>query len=262
MTVKTRLFLVLFFLGFAGVVAVLLIDLSALISLIPFPPGSEVPVITPAIKVLGLIQPGVLVAVAVLIGVSLAPKVGLTAPASESLATGRPMLPDLKPQLLPGLLGGVAGGLLILLTAALFKPLLTTETIERISKFGAVLPIPTRLLYGGITEEVLVRWGLMTLFVWIGWRVFQKRLAKPTSICFVAAIFVSSFVFGLGHLPVASLVLPQITAAVVFYVIVANSIFGLIAGYLYWKRGLEAAMIAHMLCHVVLATASRVGAYF
>ena len=172
------------------------------------------------------------------------------------------MLPDLKPQLLPGLLGGVAGGLSILLTAALFKPLLTTETIERISKFGTVLPIPTRLLYGGITEEVLMRWGLMTLFVWIGWRVFQKRLAKPTSICFVAAILVSSFVFGLGHLPVASLVLPQITAAVVFYVIVANSVFGLIAGYLYWKRGLESAMIAHMLCHVVLATASRVGAYF
>ena len=94
---------------------------------------------TPALKVLSLIQPGVLVAGAVLIGVALAPKVGLTAPASESLAAGRSMLRDLKPQLLPGLLGGVAGGLSILLTAALFKPLLTTETIERISKFGTVL---------------------------------------------------------------------------------------------------------------------------
>ena len=44
--------------------------------------------------------------------------------------------------------------------------------------------------------------------------------------------------------------------------IVANSIFGLIAGYLYWKRGLESAMFAHMVAHVLLLTASYYGAYF
>jgi membrane protease YdiL (CAAX protease family) len=45
-------------------------------------------------------------------------------------------------------------------------------------------------------------------------------------------------------------------------VIVANSLFGLIAGYLYWKRGLESAMLAHMLAHVLLLTASRFGTYY
>jgi membrane protease YdiL (CAAX protease family) len=102
----------------------------------------------------------------------------------------------------------------------------------------------------------------MTLLVWIIWRLFQKRLAKPTSVCFVVAILVTSLVFGLGHLPIAFVVLPQITLAVVLFVILANSAFGIVAGYLYWKRGLEAAMIAHLLCHVVLAIASRAGAYF
>jgi len=256
---KKRLFLILFCLGFAGVLSVLLIDLSALAALIP---AANAPSITPAIKILSLIQPTVLVGVAVLIGIALAPKVGLSAPAAEALAAGEQALPALKPQLVPGVLGGVIGALAILLTHAVFKPLLTTETVERISRFGAALPIPTRLLYGGLTEEVLIRWCVMTLLVWIIWRLFQKRRAKPTSVCFVVAILVTSILFGLGHLPIAVVVLPQITLAVVLFVIIANSAFGIVAGYLYWKRGLESAMIAHVLCHVGLAIASRAGAYF
>ncbi len=256
---KKRLFLILFSLGFAGVLSVLLIDLSALASFIP---GADVRPITPAVKILSLIQPTVLVGIAVLIGVALAPKVDLSAPAAESLAAGKPVLPALKPQLIPGVLGGVTGALSILLTHAVCKPLLTTETIERITKLGTLLPMPTRLLYGGLTEEVLIRWGVMTLLVWIAWRLFQKRLAKPTSSCFVIVILISSIVFGLGHLPIAFVVLPQLTLAVVFFVIVANSAFGVVAGYLYWKHGLEAAMIAHVLCHIGLALASRAGAYF
>ena len=256
---KRRLFLILFLLGFAGVLSILLIDLSALAALIP---AADPPPITPAIKILSLIQPAVLVGVAVLIGVALAPKIGLSAPAAEALAAGEQVLPALRPQLIPGVLGGVIGALAILVTHAVFKPLLTAETVERISRFGSLLPIPTRLLYGGLTEEVLIRWGLMTLLVWIVWRLFQKRLDKPTSVCFVVAILVSSILFGLGHIPIASVVLPQITLVVVLFVIIANSAFGVVAGYLYWKYGLESAMIAHVLCHVVLAVASRVGAYF
>jgi membrane protease YdiL (CAAX protease family) len=256
---KNRLFLILFCLGFLGVLSILLIDLSAVAALIP---AADVPRITPAIKILSLIQPTVLVGVAVLIGIVFAPKVGLSAPASEAFAAGEQVWPVLKSQILPGVVGGVIGGLAILLTHAVFKPLLTTETVGRITRFGSLLPIPMRLLYGGLTEEVLIRWGVMTLLVWITWRLFQKRLAKPTSVCFVVAILVTAIVFGLGHLPVAAVLLPKITLAVVLFVIIANSAFGIVAGYLYWKRGLESAMIAHVLCHVVLAAASRVGAYF
>lgn len=262
MRVKTRLFLILFLAGFAGVLSFLLLDLSAVVALFPAPPGSKPPTITPAIKALSLIQPTVLLAVAVLIGVALAPGVGLSAPVAQAIAAGEEPVPALKRQLMPGVIGAVVGAVSILLTAAVSKSFLTTETIERISSFTRLLPLPTRFLYGGITEELLLRWGLMTLLVWIGWRVFQKALAKPTSTWFVVAILVSAFVFGLGHLPAALLLLGETTIAVVLFVIVANSAFGIVAGYLYWKYGLESAMIAHVLCHVLLATASYAGAYF
>jgi len=259
---KTRLFLILFLAGFAGVVSFLLVDLSALIALFPVPSVSSPPSITLGIKALSLIQPTVLLLVAVLIGVALAPRVGLSAPVAEAITVGDRVVPALKRQLLPGVLGSVVGSVSILLTAGVSKSFLTTETIERISSFSRLLPLSTRFLYGGITEELLMRWGLMTFLVWIAWRVFQKGLGKPKGMCFVAAILISAFVFGLGHLPVALLLLGEATVAVVLFVIVANSAFGIVAGYLYWKYGLESAMIAHVLCHVVLATASYAGAYF
>ncbi|HKV33347.1 MAG TPA: CPBP family intramembrane glutamic endopeptidase [Pyrinomonadaceae bacterium] len=261
MSFKKRLFLILFLAGFIGVLSFLLVDLAALIALVPIRPGVARPVIPPALKVLSLIQPSVLLAVAVLVGVVLAPRVGLTAPVAESLAAGRAAVSALRPQLIPGVVGALIGGLAIVLTSIVTKPFLPAETIALMEKFANVVPLPTRLLYGGITEELLIRWGLMTLFVWAVWRLFQRRYDKPASACFVAGILLSAFIFGLGHLPVALTLLGQVTVALVVFVIVANSAFGIVTGYLYWKYGLESAIVAHMLGHVVLVTATYAGLY-
>jgi membrane protease YdiL (CAAX protease family) len=139
---------------------------------------------------------------------------------------------------------------------------LPPEVVARISEFGRFVPLVTRLLYGGVTEELLIRWGLMTLLVWAAWRLFQKGRDKPRPAYFVAAILISSIVFGIGHLPIAFLLFPQPTVGLVVFVVLANSLFGLIAGYLYWKKGLEAAMIAHIAAHILMFTASRFGVYF
>ena len=72
---------------------------------------------------------------------------------------------------------------------------------------------------------------------------------------FIAAIIISAVVFGMGHLPLASALNGGLTVPLVAYVITANSLFGIIAGLLYWRRGLEAAMLAHMFAHVVLLAA-------
>jgi hypothetical protein len=58
------------------------------------------------------------------------------------------------------------------------------------------------------------------------------------------------------------MLLPEATVALTTCVLVGNSMFGLIAGYLCWKRGLESAMIARMSARVVLFAASYFGAYF
>ena len=262
MRFKTRLFVILWLIGFTGVLSFLLVDLSALVASLPIPAGTEIPSITPAIKILSLIQPIVLLSLAVLVGVALASKVGLSAPAAEAAASGERFVSALKPQIVPGTVGGLAGGIAIVLTSLLWKPFLTPEVVARITELGRFVPFPTRLLYGGITEELLLRWGFMTLLVWAAWRLFQNGRDKPKQGYFIGAILISSLVFGIGHLPIAYMLFPDASLALTLFVIVANSMFGLIAGYLFWKKGLESAMIAHMLAHIVMLTASYFGAYF
>jgi hypothetical protein len=262
MNAQTKRFLLLSSAGLAGVFSFLLVDLTALTAVLPIPAGAEVPPITGGLKLLSLLQSSILLFVAVLVGVALAPKVGLTSPVAEAAARGTDLVTSLKPQIVPGIGGGVAGGVAIVLVSAVWRPFLPPEVVARISEFGRFVPLVTRLLYGGVTEELLIRWGLMTLLVWAAWRLFQKGRDKPRPAYFVAAILISSIVFGIGHLPIAFLLFPQPTVGLVVFVVLANSLFGLIAGYLYWKKGLEAAMIAHIAAHILMFTASRFGVYF
>lgn len=264
MNAKTKLFIILWLAGMAGVLSFLLVDLDALLKSLPLPEGTEIPVFTPVLQILSLIQPAVIMSLAVLIGVALAGKVGLRAPAAEAMAGGkwREFGSALKPQIIPGILGGVGGGLAIVLIASTSRWFLPPETLTRITELGKHLPVPTRLLYGGITEELLLRWGVMTLLVWAAWRILNRGQDKPKAGYVIGAILVSAVIFGIGHLPIALMLVSAPTVAFVSYVIVANSIFGIIAGWLFWKKGLESAIIAHMLAHVTMLTASYFGAYF
>ena len=262
MNYKAKLFLIIWSAGTFGVISFLLVDLNGLIASLSLPPGTEVPTFTPLLKVLSLIQPAVIVAIASVIGVGLAHKVGLSSPVAEAAARSESLLAPLRPQIVPGVLGGLIGGGAIVAIAALLNLFLPPGAAERISEFGKVVPLPTRILYGGVTEEILLRWGFMTLLVWGAWRIFQKGQGSPRPAIFVGAIITSSLLFGIGHLPIAYLLFLEKTIGLTMFVVAVNSAFGLVAGYLYWKRGLESAVIAHMLAHVVLYTASYFGAYF
>lgn len=253
---KKRLFLILFAMGMAGILSFLLVDLTKLIALAPEQARAEaLPIPLPALKILSLIQPTILLAIAVLIGVRLAHRVGLAAPFADALAAGQGNAgASLKPQVVPGIVGGLVGGMAIIAVFLLFRPLLLPETVARMMEFTKLMPFPTRVLYGGITEELLLRWGFMTLLVWLAWRLFQRRRRDPSSAIFIGAIVISSVMFGIGHLPIAFFLFPEQQSVLVVYVILANSLFGLVAGYLYWKKGLESAMLAHMVVHVLLVT--------
>jgi membrane protease YdiL (CAAX protease family) len=252
---KKRLFLILWTAGIAGVLSLLFIDLSALIASLPLPEDAgEMP--SPLVlKIVSVIQPAILTTIAVLVGLALARKVGLHAPAAEAWARGESYFQALKPQILPGIAAGIAGGCAIVLFWVVVKPFLSTEFISRAEHFNTLLPHVVRFMYGGITEEILLRWGLMTFLVWIGWKLFQRGRGEPHAGFVLASIFLSALLFGVGHLPIAFLINNGLDLPVVVYVIMANGIFGIVAGFLYWRRGLESAIISHMFAHVVLIAA-------
>ncbi len=107
----------------------------------------------------------------------------------------------------------------------------------------------TTIFYGGIVEELQVRLGLMTFLVWVMYRLFGKQ---TSSWMFVLAILVSSIVFGVLHLPATMQALGELTPMLVVRGLVLNALGGIWFGWLYWKKGLEYAMLAHMTADLVL----------
>ena len=252
---SSKLFAILWIAGMTGVLSLLLIDVSAIMANLPAAGGSELPFHPLLIKLLGTIQPTILLTIAIFIGLRLAPLIGLSAPAAEALAKGNSFIAALKPQVLPGLIAGFIAGVAILSSWLLFRLILPPVFITRAERLNTSMPFLTRLLYGGVTEEMLLRWGLLTLLAWALWRIFQGGRGTPRTIYFVSAIVISSVVFGIGHLPLVIALGVDFTLPIVTFIIFANSLFGLIAGYLYWQKGLEAAIIAHMATHLVIVTA-------
>ena len=256
MNQRAKLAAILWLAGAVGVVSTLWIDLTPLLDRLAEAEGAELPPMTIGLRLLSLIQPLVLLTGAVLAGVFLAERVGLRSPWAEALATGGDHWTALKPQLGPGLVGGLLGGAAIVVVSAAWLPLLPSEFTDAADSLS--LPAATRFLYGGITEEILMRWGLMTLLVWVAHRVAARKAATPPAAAYVFAIVISALLFGAGHLGLAALLAPELTASIIGYIVIANALFALVAGYLYWRFGLEAAIIAHMMAHVVLMASSAV----
>ena len=201
------------------------------------------PISLPLLVVVGVAQNLLMLGVVIGVGLLLARKIGLGAPLLESWLYHRPAPVRARNSLVPGMLVGIAVGILLVIIILAVAPHLPDLPFVR----AARAPIWKRLLvcfYGGIDEEVLTRLFLLTLFAWLGVRIFQQQKARLLPATFWTANFVVAVLFGLGHLPAASRVM-QITPEVVILALALNGIAAVSFGYLYWKRGLESAMIAH-----------------
>jgi hypothetical protein len=243
-----RVFWLLLIASVAGVGAATPMILEVFLPLIKSQPPSPLPL--PLIIALGLVQNLALLSVAVGVGLLLARKLGLGAPLLESWLYHRKHSTTVGRSLIPGVLVGVAAGAVILvpiLIAAPYLPGLPFVSAARVALWKRLLVG----FYGGIDEEVLARLFLLSLVAWLGTKLFQKQKAGLSAGVFWPANVLVAILFGLGHLPSASLVM-HITPAVVVLALVLNGIPAICFGYLFWKRGLESAMIAHFSADFVL----------
>ncbi|WP_289140663.1 CPBP family intramembrane glutamic endopeptidase [uncultured Brevibacillus sp.] len=106
----------------------------------------------------------------------------------------------------------------------------------------------TRVLYGGIVEELIFRWGLMSILVWS----MNKWLAiSDVNLVYWLAIVISSLLFASIHLPGAKQTVGKLTPSLLTYAIRANVFVGICCGWLFWKSDLLSAMIFHILFHII-----------
>jgi len=210
-----------------------------------------------------ILQSGVMFALALGIGLLLAGRIGLGLPILEAKLAGEPVLEQIKSILPVSILIGVLGSILIIvLDIYIFGPALAAEIGDKASLVNLRGPQPAAWkgllasFYGGVNEEVLLRLFLMSLLVWLGKFLSKTESGQPTALVFWVSNILASVLFGLGHLPATATLVP-LTPLVIARAVVLNGLLGIALGYLYWKRGLESAMISHftadLVLHVLLA---------
>jgi membrane protease YdiL (CAAX protease family) len=243
---KVLLGLILFGLGLIGVLSILTMD-------IPLPPEAEAILkerFTPQqIKLLTLINPTIMLIVAVTVGSILYQKANLKVPLIELTLGNKDNHSDFSNLLIYGILGGVLAGAILCLITLLFYPILPSEFLDLEESLKPTLAV--RFLYGGLTEEILMRFGLMTLIVWLT----SKIIKRNNPIVYWIGIIVAALIFALGHFPVAFQAVENPSSGLLAYILIGNTIGGLIFGWLYWKKGLESAFLAHIFAHVIMVIA-------
>ena len=75
---------------------------------------------------------------------------------------------------------------------------------------------------------------------------------------FWIGIVFSAVLFAVGHFPVVYQAVGTPSPGLLTYILIGNSIGGIIFGRLYWKKGLESAVIAHIFAHVVMVLAEPI----
>ncbi|HLA87163.1 MAG TPA: CPBP family intramembrane glutamic endopeptidase [Anaerolineales bacterium] len=217
----------------------------------------DLPIPLPALIILQVIQSGLLFAVSIFLGLLLAKRVGLGTPILDSVTRSESVFDKVR-AILPISIGlGVLASLLIAgLDVYIFQPALIQELGEKANVLNQTAqPAAWKgflaSFYGGIAEEILLRLFVMSLLAWLGSFIKKTKDGKPTNIIFWIANILAAILFGIGHLPAASLILP-LTTLVVIRIVLLNAVGGILFGWLYQKHGLESAMIAHFSADIVL----------
>jgi len=109
--------------------------------------------------------------------------------------------------------------------------------------------------YGGIGEEVLLRLffvPFLCLLIIGAMKLlgFAKTWKHTDNIVWVSVIL-AAIVFGLAHLPGIAMVM-ETTPVVILWAVLLNGIGGVVFGWLFYRKGLEFAMISHFSADIVL----------
>ncbi len=190
------------------------------------------------------------------IGLILGARLGLGLPFIEGILTSKPIWTRGKAVLGLGIISSLVSIILVLFIGVVFMLIVFVFHENDLNVFADLeqinYPESWRWvlvsIHAGICEEILFRFGLMTLFVWVGKIFFRNHDERPAIWVMWSAILLAGVSFGVAHLggllPVPDSVFLQ------FRVVLQNTLIGILLGWLYWKFGLECAIVTHMLIDI------------
>ena len=203
---------------------------------------TKLPVPVPLLALLQSLQAGVLCGLLAWFGLWLGERYGLSAPWLRAWIYREPR-PQGNSRWLLAIVLGVGSALLVLALDWHGQVHASASQLLGQAWRGALASF-----YGGIAEETLCRLFLVSLLVWLLARIGGG--ARPWM--YVVAIALAALLFGAGHLPAAASAGMLHGPWSVGRIIALNALVGLPCGWLFWKYGLEHAMVAHFAADLVL----------
>ena len=187
-------------------------------------------------------QLALLLAAACFVGTWVAPRLGIPVPlwsAWQDRGQGR-WLHVLHLLWLPALGGGVLGAAWMVtlsqMTPGIYIPGNPLQAWPLWAKCLVALPL-----------ELLVHWGLMASLLFGMWRVVQPRGGVPHMGVVAMSLLLSGLALGGIMVFASQVILGTMTLSMLGLVMLEYTLWGMIAGYIFWRHGLEAALLAHML---------------
>jgi membrane protease YdiL (CAAX protease family) len=253
--INWKVFFILWIASILSIVAILPYSLSLQSGLLQ---NLELPIPLSVAITIQVLQSAVMFGVLIFAGMFFASRSGLGTPILDAVTRSERVADRVRTILPLSIILGVIGTLVILtLEFFYFQPAMLKEIGETANNLNLQTSQPAAWkgllasFYGGIAEEILLRLFVMSLFVWLGRFISKTAEGKPTVAVIWIANILAAVLFGLGHLPATS-VQVMLTPLVIARAIVLNGLLGIAFGWLYWKRGLEAAMISHFSADIVL----------
>lgn len=215
-------------------------------------PNMNVPLPIPfgALLIISSLQLAVMSFLLAFLGIKLARKTGFLFPILDSLFHKSKVKIDKT-----GLIYSVVAGLVVALVLSGSDRFYFQHKIEimsghqpEFSFFGLMAGV----LYGGVFEEIFLRLFFMSLLMWIFMKLFRQSKEKISSVFYWVAIVIAAVLFAAGHLPANEMIFGDLTTVVIVRCFLLNGVGGLLFGYLYWKKGFEYAVFAHMFAHIFM----------
>ena len=104
----------------------------------------------------------------------------------------------------------------------------------------------------GVTEEIVFRLGLLTILAAVANLLWKPRKGTLKPGAFWLANSITALLFAMTHFLNYSALEVTLTFGLIWKTIVGNSLAALMFGWLYWKRGLESAMLTHFLLDIFI----------
>ncbi|MFJ1269753.1 CPBP family intramembrane glutamate endopeptidase [Legionella lytica] len=202
-----------------------------------------------------IVQTLVLVFILCLAGAVLSQSTGLWATPLDDLLHGKAGISILFPLLLPAL-GYALLSLFVFLVLyhVLAKRLIDEKSLQIMHNLRVALGVDGCVLYGGVVEEIIARWGLMNLATFFA-IIFMQH---TTNLIIWMSIIVSGLIFAAGQIPAYLAAGCSSSRKFIYSYTLISASQSIIFGYVFWQYGLVCSIISHMLFHLGWAFYSSV----